>query len=89
MAVKKRQRIAVAKVTAKNQITVPKSVREALQVGKQDKLRFSLRDNGEVIVEREQPDEFWSAVEKQEKIYGNLSTPEPDWGTDVGAEEFD
>ncbi|WP_261810362.1 AbrB family transcriptional regulator [Levilactobacillus humaensis] len=52
-------------------------------------MKIDVGDDGEVIVEREQPDEFWSVVEKQEKIYGNLSTPEPDWGTDVGAEEFD
>lgn len=89
MAVKNRQQSVVAKVTSKNQITVPKPVREALQIGKQDKLKFSIKENGEVLLEREEPDDLWSIVEKQEKVYGNLSTPEPDWGADVGVEDFD
>ena len=88
MAVKNRQQSVVAKVTS-NQITVPKPVREALQIGKQDKLKFSIKENGEVLLEREEPDDLWSIVEKQEKVYGNLSTPEPDWGADAGAEDFD
>jgi len=44
MTVKNRQQSAVAKVTSKNQITVPKSVREVLQIRKQDKLKFSIKE---------------------------------------------
>ena len=34
-------------------------------------------------------DKFWKKVFEQEKIYGNVSTPEVDWGPDVGNEIVD
>lgn len=32
---------------------------------------------------------LWSIVAEQEKEYGNLSTPEIDWGEDIEAMDFD
>lgn len=32
--------------------------------------------------------DFWNEVDHQEKICGNLSTDEVDWGSDVGEESI-
>ncbi|WP_239064468.1 MULTISPECIES: type II toxin-antitoxin system PrlF family antitoxin [Levilactobacillus] len=86
---KKSQESATVKMTTKNQITIPKMIREALQLKQQDHLKFKICESGEVTVERVEIDDFWTVVTRQEKDYGNLSTPELNWHTDVGTENFD
>lgn len=45
--------MATATITSKNQITVPREVRERLGVGPGDRLTFELDDDGHVAVEAE------------------------------------
>ncbi len=51
---------AVSTLTSKNQTTIPEPVRKALGLGKQDKIRFSVLESGEVLLEKNTPnqDEF-------------------------------
>lgn len=46
---------AVAKITAKGQITIPADIRTALQVGPGDKLAWEVLEGGVVQVRRVQP----------------------------------
>ena len=46
---------AVAKITAKGQVTIPADIRNALQVGPGDKLAWELVEGGVVQVRRVQP----------------------------------
>lgn len=77
-----------SRITSKNQITVPKTVREALQVKPADSIEWSIDNDGTVRVKKTKKD-LWDVVGEQEREYGNLSTPEIDWGTDLESEEFD
>ncbi|KRK80463.1 AbrB/MazE/SpoVT family DNA-binding domain-containing protein [Companilactobacillus nodensis] len=87
MDVKNRENVVVAKVTSKNQITIPKEIRTKLNLKKHDNVEFVTKDNGEVVIKSK--NDLWSVVKEQEKKYGNLSTPEIDWGEDVGVEVID
>lgn len=77
-----------SKITSKNQITVPKTVRELLKIQSADTIEWQIEPNGQVMIVRGKPD-LWQLVEEQEKKFGNLSTPEFDWGQDVESEDFD
>jgi len=44
----------VSKITSKGQVTIPKKVREYLNVGALNKIEFTLFENGKVIITREQ-----------------------------------
>ncbi|WP_125713467.1 AbrB/MazE/SpoVT family DNA-binding domain-containing protein [Companilactobacillus kedongensis] len=76
-----------ATITSKNQITIPKEIRTLLNVKKNDVIEFSTNNNGEIVVASD--NSLWSIVKDQEKKYGNVSTPEMDWGTDIGNEKID
>jgi antitoxin PrlF len=41
-----------ATLTSKGQVTLPKSIRQALGVSTQSKIAFDLRDDGQIIVSR-------------------------------------
>lgn len=43
---------AVSTMTSKNQTTIPESVRKALGLEKQDKIRFSVLGGGQVLLEK-------------------------------------
>jgi antitoxin PrlF len=43
---------AESTLTARYQTTVPEPVRRALRLSKQDKLHYSLRGNGEIVISR-------------------------------------
>lgn len=43
--------MAVATVTSKGQVTIPKAVREAMGLGPGDRVRFVRREDGIVVVE--------------------------------------
>lgn len=74
-----------AQLSSTNQLTVPKAVREYLDLSDYDKVVFQL-DHGTVTL-RKDPD-FWNIVKQQERIYGNLSMNELDWGADAGNEDI-
>ena len=48
---------AVSTMTSKNQTTIPKSVRKALGLGKQDRILFSVLDSGKVLLEKNNTDD--------------------------------
>ena len=77
-----------SKITSKNQITIPKTVRELLKVRSTDTIEWHIEPNGRVMIVRSKPD-LWQLVDEQEKKFGNLSTTEFDWGKDIESEDFD
>lgn len=81
----------ISKITAKNQVTIPKTIREALNVKSSDKIEWELGADGQITEKRTAPekDDFWKMVDEQEKKYGSIVTPEVDWGEDAGSEDFD
>lgn len=79
-----------AKITSKNQITLPKILREKLELGDSDKtIVFNISDDKPVTVEKLKTNNLWDIVEEQCKKYGSIDTPEIDWGSDVGEERLD
>ena len=79
-----------AKITSKNQITLPKILREKLELGDSDKtIVFNISDDKPVTVEKLKTNNWWDIVEEQRKKYGSIDTPEIDWGSDVGEERLD
>lgn len=72
-----------AKLSSKNQLTIPKAIRDSLGLSDQDKVIFQI-NNGTVTLKKD--NDFWDEVKRQEKAYGNLSTDELDWGSDMGEE---
>lgn len=79
----------VAKITSKNQITVPKEVRNKLNLKAQDSIKFTENKDGSFSMRKEKKKDLWTIVDEQEKKYGSISTPEIDWGEDIEVEDFD
>ncbi|QNQ80192.1 AbrB/MazE/SpoVT family DNA-binding domain-containing protein [Lactobacillus sp. PV034] len=78
-----------AKITSKNQITIPKAVREQLGINeKHEKILFNI-EQGKVTIEKSKKDNFWQLVKEQQEKYGTINTPEIDWGNDVAKEIID
>lgn len=76
-----------AKITSKNQITIPKAVRDSLKLNKNDKtLIFNINNHQKITVEKPKKKSLWNIVAEQEKKYGSIDTPEIEWGDDVGEE---
>ncbi len=48
---------AESTLTDRYQTTVPETVRRALQLGKRDKIRYTIRPGGEVVLSRAGPEE--------------------------------
>lgn len=79
-----------AKITSKNQITIPKAVRDSLHLGKGDKtILFNIHDNQQITVEKPHQQDLWTIVAEQAKKYGSVDTPEIDWGDGAGEERID
>jgi len=85
----KNNKSITAKITSKNQITIPKEVRNKLNLGLHDSVEFIENEDGSYYMEKSINKDFWSIVEEQEKKYGNVSTPEVSWGEDIESEDFD
>lgn len=71
----------VSALTAKNQTTIPTPVRKALNLGKQDKIRFLILEDGKVILEKAEM-EVDVMIEKllnmlEEAINGNPGSVTP------------
>jgi len=58
-----------SKITSKNQITIPKIVRELLKVHSADSIEWQIEPNGRVMITRSQPD-LWQIIEEQENKFG-------------------
>lgn len=80
--------IVRSKITSKNQVTIPKTVRNLLDIESTDVIEWKIDPSGTITVLPSKPS-LWETVIEQEKKYGNLATPEVDWGQDVESEEFD
>ena len=60
----------IATMTSKGQVTIPKEVREALDLHQGDTILFEERDGVVVLRKRPRPDPAW---------YGNLSSTLSEW----------
>lgn len=70
-----------SKITSKNQVTIPQSIRELLGVEANDTIQWTVHADGTIAVENSN-DNLWANVKEQEEKYGNLGTPEVNWGKD-------
>lgn len=57
----------VAKITSKNQITVPKEVRNKLNLKAQDSIKFTENKDGSFSMRKEKKKDLWTIVDEQEK----------------------
>lgn len=78
-----------SKITSKNQVTIPKTVRNLLDLQSSDVIEWKISPNGTITIIPSNKPDLWQTVAAQEKQFGNLSTPELDWGPDVESEDFD
>lgn len=86
MKTKKRTAI-VAKITTKNQVTIPKPIRQRLDIHSHDELAFEVQDNGDILVRKnEEKEDIWQLVAQQQQKYGQDEETEFNWGDDVGDE---
>lgn len=85
----KQDQIIPAKMTSKNQITIPKLIREVLSIHDKDTILFKIKPDGEVQIKPKREKNLWDIVREQEEIYGTIRTEEIEWGDDVEAEDFD
>ncbi|MCC4509357.1 type II toxin-antitoxin system PrlF family antitoxin [Limosilactobacillus reuteri] len=85
------ERVTSSTITSKNQTTVPKMIRQTLQLGPGDEIRYIIDGNGNVHIIKAKKDatNMWKKAYAQEKKYGSINTDEPDWGTDIESEELD
>jgi antitoxin PrlF len=84
------EKIMDAKLTSKGQITVPKGVREALDLDSSDTVSFVMQADGSILVRKKITKEvFWNKIREVEAEYEVASSPEVDWGEDVGSEVID
>jgi len=86
--IKHQQTRVTAKLTSKNQLTLPKTVRDVLQIQAADMIIFSIDEQGTVTLKRAQND-LWTTLNEQAAKYGNPNTPEMTWGPDIEAGDFD
>lgn len=84
-------REATSTVTTKNQTTVPKVIRQTLNLMPGDKIKYIIDTNGSISISKskENVDDMWIRAYEQEKKYGSIDTPELEWGNDIESEDFD
>lgn len=76
-----------SRITSKNRVTLPQSIREILGVEANDTIQWTIHLDGTISFENPN-DNLWANVKKQEQKYGNLSTPEVNWGKDQESEDL-
>jgi AbrB family looped-hinge helix DNA binding protein len=59
--------MAIATLTSKGQVTIPKTVRDALHLHSGDKLEFIISQNGEVLIR--------PVTKKVDDVFGRLHKP--------------
>lgn len=62
--------MATATLTSKGQVTIPKTVRDALQLRKGDKVDFTITENGEALITP------MTKTVKVDDIFGRLYKPD-------------
>lgn len=78
-----------ATLSSKNQVTLPKLIRNHLGIRSKDKIIFEVQQDGSILVKKQKSDPFWSIVEEEQARYGSFDPEEFDWGEDQGDEVFD
>lgn len=81
--------VVVAKISSKNQITIPKQIRNKLDIQAEDELAFEVYEDGNIILKKNNKNNFWNIIEEQQELYGILIEDEVEWGDDVGEEVVD
>ena len=80
-------------LSKKNQVTIPKWVRAALNVHAHQGITFKRTPHHQVVItgvsKKNRKDAFWDKMDANSRKYGSDSTPEVDWGHDVGSEKID
>ena len=71
-----------SEITSNNQVILPKKVRKFLNVEAGDMIEWRINPDGSITILPIKPS-LWEIVNEQEKKFGNLSTPEIDWGQDI------
>ena len=71
-----------SEIASNNQVGLPKEVRKLLNVEAGDMIEWRLDSDGKLTILPSKPS-LWEIVSEQEKRFGNLSTPEIDWGQDI------
>lgn len=69
--------VVVAKISSKNQITIPKEIRNKHKVKEQEEIAFEILEDGRVLVKKNQTD-FWNLVAEQKDTYRGLEDEEID-----------
>ncbi|TRZ68854.1 MAG: AbrB family transcriptional regulator [Rhodocyclaceae bacterium] len=72
--------LAIAKITAKGQTTIPQDIRTALKVSSGDLIAWEVGDNGTATVRRVQPMD----IEYMRAVEGTLS----EWGSVADEESY-
>jgi bifunctional DNA-binding transcriptional regulator/antitoxin component of YhaV-PrlF toxin-antitoxin module len=72
--------LAIAKITAKGQTTIPQDIRTALKVSSGDLIAWEVGDNGTATVRRVQPMD----IEYMRAVEGTLS----EWGSVADDESY-
>jgi len=65
--------LAVATLTSKGQITIPKSVRDLLRIGTGDKVDFTVRGSAEAVLR--------PVTKKVDDVFGRLHSPDGEAAT--------
>lgn len=80
----------VAKITSKNQVTIPKSIRTDLDIKPHDYIVFYTNDQGNVVIKRvDKKLVFWKRVEELQEKYGSINDEDLIWEEDIEDEDFD
>lgn len=77
----------ISKIGSDNCVTIPKQVRDHINLQNNDTIEWHLEPNGIVAIARKSSD-LWQTVNKQASKFGNLSTPEVEWDDDVENNDF-
>lgn len=85
------KKIFVTRVSSNNQVTIPNAVLKALHVNPSDEIEWTVELNDLITVRKASPqkNDFWKAVDAQERKYGSVNTSEINWGKDVGSEKLE
>ncbi|KRL37601.1 AbrB/MazE/SpoVT family DNA-binding domain-containing protein [Liquorilactobacillus uvarum] len=57
-----------SKIKSKNQVTIPKIVREFLKIQSTNTIEWQIESNGKVTIVQNKPD-FWQTIDKQKKVW--------------------
>ncbi|KJY59096.1 Uncharacterized protein JF75_05560 [Lactobacillus kimbladii] len=72
------EQVATSTLTAKNQITIPKIIRNFLGIKATDMISWKIRENNTVVISTLHK-ELWDIVDEQAKQYGSVDVSKFDW----------